>query len=117
MATFGDGFPMFASRAAQQTAGTVLTRNLQTLTFGYESTRTCVTMPCSLQSWTFSFRFNLSLRDVMLPSRLQTLTYGYRFNLSLRGVTLTLLRTLTFVDCSGPRLLSYVPAPPGLAQP
>ena len=60
-----------------------------------------VTTPRNLQSWSLGFRFDLSFHDVVLPSSPLTFTYGYRFDLSLRGVTLTLLRTLAFVDCSG----------------
>jgi hypothetical protein len=59
-----------------------------------------VTMPGSLQSWIFSLGFKLSFHEVVLPCSPQTLTFGFRFNLSLRGVAPKLLWTSTFVTVS-----------------
>ena len=45
-------------------------------------------LPSGLQTITFGWEFNQSLKNVKLPSGMQTFTFGCEFNQSLENVTL-----------------------------
>eukprot|EP00439_Symbiodinium_sp_Y106_P075271 s538_g14.t2 len=79
--------------------GIQLPSSLQSLTFGFAFNQSLkgIQLPSSLQSLTFGGNFNQSLEGIQLPSSLQSLTFSGNFNQSLEGIQLPSgLQSLTF---------------------